>query len=170
MSYHHFPIIFQITAQNQVICLQEAGNPHFLRSSKNVSPILSIPIFISFIIPSIHTLKSQGDMTNPCYTPLLILQQLLSPSTVFTQARLLTYPLILSSSLPPTSYIHSQNLYLYNGTATTDLQYSGTTPHSKAILQNFKSQSHHSSSNLILTCSFHFLKLFHSHLHFSPPK
>ena len=43
------------------------GNLHSLPSSRNLTSILLIPIFTSFITVSIYTLKSQGD-TTLCHT------------------------------------------------------------------------------------------------------
>ena len=82
------------------------GNHYSFSSSMNLYPILPTPIFTSFITAFIYTLKSQGDMMQPCLTPLSILNCSLSLHFTLTQAKLSTYILLIPpNSLPPTSYI-----------------------------------------------------------------
>src|SRR5678815_3589016 len=71
-----------------------------------LTPFPVTPTFNSFITPSIYKLNNQIDITQPCLTPLLILNQ--SPLTPFilTHASLSSYILLTPfRSLPPTPYI-----------------------------------------------------------------
>ena len=57
-----------------------------------------------FITASIYSWKSQGNMMQPCLTPLSILKQSLSPNFTLTRTRLLTYILLIPlDRLAPTS-------------------------------------------------------------------
>ena len=71
------------------------GNLHTLPSSRNLTLILPISIFPSYIITSLYTLKSHRDMIQDDLTPLSILKQSLSPPFILTQARLLTFILFI---------------------------------------------------------------------------
>ena len=73
---------------------KKRGNLHSLPSFRNLTPILPISIF-TFIPPSMYTLKGQGDMIQPCLTPLLILKHSLSSHFTITQAKLLTFILLI---------------------------------------------------------------------------
>ena len=61
-----------LTQKNQVTYLHTRGQVISIPSpSRNLIPILPIPIFTSFITASIYILKNQGDMVHPCLIPLL---------------------------------------------------------------------------------------------------
>src|SRR5678816_4300569 len=82
------------------------GTLHSSPFSTILTPFPAIPTSNSFITPSIYKLNNQGDITQPCLTPLLILNQ--SPLTPFilTHASLSSYILLIPfRSLPPTPYI-----------------------------------------------------------------
>ena len=66
-------------------------NLHSLQSSWNLTPLLPIPIFKSFITASSYTLKSQGDMIHTYLTPLSILKHSLSHHTFSTLAIKIPY-------------------------------------------------------------------------------
>src|SRR5678815_4745172 len=71
-----------------------------------LTPSPSTPTSNSFITPSIYKLNNQGDITHPCLTPLLILNQSLLTPFILTHVSLSSYILlILFRSLPPTPYI-----------------------------------------------------------------
>src|SRR5678816_3491352 len=82
------------------------GTLHSTPFSTILTPFPAIPTSNSFITPSIYKLNNQGDITQPCLTPLLILNQ--SPLTPFilTHASLSSYIFLIPfRSLPPTPYI-----------------------------------------------------------------
>ena len=68
------------------------GNLHYLYSSRNLTPLLPIPIFTSFISTSIYTLKSQGDMIHPA---LMLFLFYMNVSAIHLQFRLSSQPLTL---------------------------------------------------------------------------
>ena len=75
------PEFFRFATQNQVICKPE-GRQSLLFPSLH-------PHFHFFIIASVYTSKSQGDMIQPCLTLLAFLKHSLLTPFTFTQTGLL---------------------------------------------------------------------------------
>ena len=83
------PLPYGLPPTHQTINSSAYKRPGTLPSSRNLTPIFPIPIFTSFItVHYIRTLKNQGNLIQPCLTPLANLRHSLMPP--FT-ARLLTY-------------------------------------------------------------------------------
>src|SRR5678815_1068709 len=87
------------------------NHPHIIGRAPSThlhhsTPFPVTPTFNSFITPSIYKLNNQGDITQSCLTPLLILNQSPLTSFILTHASLSSYILLIPfRSLPPTPYI-----------------------------------------------------------------